>query len=148
MLFLQDLRIAARSLLRAPAFTALATGVLGLGLAVVVTMFGVLYTIGYQPPPVSEPESLVGVHVIDRARDSSDDGMTTHYLADLRAAQTSFEDMAGGLTGTVIISGDGAAERYNGGMITGTMFRTLGVEPLLGRGVQPGDDLQIGRAHV
>ena len=45
MQLLQDLRVATRSLLRTPAFTALSTGVLGLGLAVVVTMFGILWGI-------------------------------------------------------------------------------------------------------
>ena len=139
MQFLQDLRVACRSLLRTPAFTALATGVLGLGLAVVVTMFGILYTIAYAPPPFPEPESLVGVHIIDRARDNFEDGTNTHQLADWRAAQTSFEEIGGGLVGTVIISGDGAAERYSGGMVTGTLFDVIGIKPLIGRGVQESD---------
>lgn len=141
MQLLQDLRIAARSLLRAPAFTALATGVLGLGLAVVVTMFGILYTIAYEPPPFPEPRSLVGVHTIDRARGGSNDHASTHELADWRAAQTSFKDMGGGLTGTVIISGDGTAERYDGGLVTGTFFEVLRVKPLLGRAVEASDDV-------
>ncbi len=141
MQFLQDLRVAARSLLRTPAFTALAIGVLGLGLAVVVTMFGILYTIAYAPPPFPEPQSLVGVHIIDKARGSSDDGTSTHQLADWRAAQSSFEEMGGGLIGTVIISGDGSAERYNGGLITGTLFDVIGIEPLIGRTIQPRDDV-------
>ncbi|MCI0434877.1 MAG: ABC transporter permease, partial [Gemmatimonadetes bacterium] len=147
MQFLQDLRIATRSLLRAPAFTALATGVLGLGLAVVVTMFGILYTIAYEAPPFPEPDSLVGVHVIDRARGDSSDATSTHQLADWRAAQTSFEEMGGGLVGTVIISGDGTAERYDGGLVTGTLFDVLRVKPLIGRTVQPGDDV-AGAAPV
>jgi predicted permease len=141
MQFVQDLRVALRSLVRTPAFTVLATGVLGLGLAVVVTMFGILYTIAYEPPPFPEPESLVGVHIVDKARGTSDDGTSTHQLADWRASQTSFEEMAGGLVGTVIISGDGAAERYDGGLITGTLFNVIGIEPLLGRTVQPSDDI-------
>ena len=141
MNILQDIRIACRSLLRAPGFTAIATGVLALGLAVVVTMFGILYTIGYEPPPFPEPESLVGVHIIDRARGDSSDGADTHNLADWRAAQKSFEAMGGGLTGTVIISGDGAAERYDGGMVTGTFFDVLRVKPLIGRAVEARDDV-------
>ena len=141
MQFVQDLRVATRSLLRTPAFTGLATGVLGLGLAVVVTMFGILYTIAYEPPPFPEPRSLVGVHIIDKVRGDSNDGTSTHNLRDWRAAQTSFEEMGGGLIGTVIISGDGAAERYNGGLITGTLFNVIGMRPLIGRTIQPSDDL-------
>ena len=141
MQFIQDLRVATRSLLRAPAFTALATGVLGLGLAVVVTMFGILHTIAYVPPPFPDPRSLVGVHIVDKARGSSDDGTSSHQLADWRAAQTSFEEMGGGLVGTVIISGDGPAERYNGGLVTGTLFDVIGMQPLIGRGIQPRDDV-------
>jgi predicted permease len=141
MQFIQDLRVATRSLLRTPAFTGLATGVLGLGLAVVVTMFGILYTVAYEPPPFPEPRSLVGVHVNDKVRGDSSDGTNTHTLAHWRAEQTSFEDMAGGLIGTVIISGDGTAERYNGGLITGTVFDVIGMKPLIGRTIQPSDDL-------
>ncbi|HSD75545.1 MAG TPA: ABC transporter permease [Steroidobacteraceae bacterium] len=147
MQFIQDLRVAFRSLLRAPAFTGLATGVLGLGLAVVVTMFGILYTIAYEPPPFPRPESLVGVHIIDKARGKSDDGTSTHQLADWRAAQSSFEELGGGLIGTVIISGDGAAERYDGGLITGTLFNVIDIAPLIGRTVQPSDDI-AGAAPV
>jgi predicted permease len=141
MQLIQDVRVALRSLLRAPAFTALATGVLGLGLAVVVTMFGILYTIAYEPPPFPHHESLVGVRIIDTARGKSDGGTSTHNLFEWRAAQTSFEEMGGGLTGTVIISGDHTAERYDGGMITGTLFDVIGIQPLIGRTIQPGDDL-------
>jgi predicted permease len=141
MQLIQDLRVATRSLLRTPAFTALATGVLGLGLAVVVTMFGILYTIAYEPPPFPNPESLVGVRIVDKARGKSEDGTSSHNLAEWRAAQKSFEEMAGGLTGTVIISGDGTAERYDGGLVTGSLFNVIGIRPLIGRTLQPGDDI-------
>ena len=141
MQLLQDLRVATRSLLRTPAFTALSTGVLGLGLAVVVTMFGILYTIAYEPPPFPQPESLVGVRIVDKARGKSEDGTNSHNLADWRASQKSFEEMGGGLTGTVIISGDGTAERYDGGMITGTLLNVIGIQPLIGRTIQPSDDI-------
>ena len=45
MQLINDLRIASRSLLRTPGFTALTTTVLSLGLAVVVTMYGVVHTV-------------------------------------------------------------------------------------------------------
>jgi predicted permease len=141
MNILQDLRVACRSLVRVPGFTALATGVLALGLAVVVTMFGILYTIGYAPPPYPEPESLAGIHVIDRARGDSDDGADLHTMMDWKAARSSFESMGGGLLGTVIISGDGPAERYEGGLVTGDFFGVLRVRPLIGRSIEARDDV-------
>lgn len=139
MNFLQDLRIACRSLLRTPGFTALSTGVLGLGLAVVVTMFGMLYAIGYEPPPLPGSDSLVGVHIINRTRGQNIDSMSTHDLADLRASQTSFEDLVGSYSGTATVRGDGPAERYDGGFVTGEYFKVLGMEPLLGRAIEPRD---------
>lgn len=139
MNFLQDLRIACRSLLRTPAFTALSTGVLGLGLAVVVTMFGLMYAVGYESPPLPEADSLVAVHTINRTRGDSSDSMSTHDLADLRASQTSFEDLVGSYSGTVTVRADGPAERYDGGFVTGEYFQVLRMRPLLGRTIEPRD---------
>ena len=139
MQFTQDLRIAARSLLRAPGFTAITTIVLGLGLAVVVTMFGVMHTIADVPPPVPQPQTLVGIQQIDRVHNSDDVYVGSHALEDWRAAQTKFEDLGGEYVGTAIVSGDGLPARYDGAFVTGAFFTQTRLKPLLGRTIEPRD---------
>ena len=74
MQFIQDLRVAARSLLRvARVHRGQRPGVLGLGLAVVVTMFGVMHTIAeYAPASAGSPRPLVGIQLIDRVHNPID----------------------------------------------------------------------------
>ncbi|HKE43917.1 MAG TPA: ABC transporter permease [Steroidobacteraceae bacterium] len=141
MQFTQDLRIAARSLLRAPGFTALTTTVLSLGLAVVVTMYGVVHTIAYVPPPVPEPDSLVGIQLIDRVHNADDVFVGSHMLEDWRAAQSKFEDLGGQYVGTAIVSGEGMPARYDGGFVTGAFFAQTRLKPMFGRLIEPRDAL-------
>jgi len=141
MKFLHDLRIAVRSLRRAAGFTALTTSVLGLGLAVVVVMFAIMYEVSYEPPPLPNPETMVGIKTINRARNDMDNDLFGHDYTEWRRSQTVFEDMAGEFSGTVIVSGQGPAERYTGGFVTGSFMRLIGIAPMIGRGIEPRDTL-------
>lgn len=132
-MWLQDLRIAIRSLARAPAFTALAAGVLGLGLGVVVLMYGVLNTTMFRDPPVEEVERVVGLRVTDLAYGAVDNDVALPTLEAWRREATSFESLAGYYGGTAIVSGEGVAERYDGGFVRGPYFEVVRQRALLGR---------------
>src|SRR5262245_9902640 len=136
MQLIQDLRIASRSLLRTPGFTALTTIVLGLGLAVVVTMYGVVHTVAELPPPVPEPDSLVGIQLSDRVHDNVEVGIGSHALQDWRAVQTKLEDLGGYYVGTSIVSDGGLPARYDGAFVTGAFFAQARLKPLLGRTIE------------
>ena len=56
--FLDELKAAVTGLARAPAFTALAAGVLGLGLGAVIFMYGVADTLMLKPPPYPNADRL------------------------------------------------------------------------------------------
>src|SRR5262249_45463566 len=56
-----DVRFAARSLQRRPAFTAIATITLGLGIGATTTLFGVVKQVLLTPLPYGHPESLAVV---------------------------------------------------------------------------------------
>jgi putative ABC transport system permease protein len=139
MQFIHDLRVATRSLLRTPGFTALTTSVLGLGLAVVVTMFGVVHAVAQLPPPVPEPESLVGIQLFDRVHNNDQMGVGSHALEDWRAAQSKLEDLGGYYVGTAIVSGEGLPARYDGAFVTGAFFAQTRLKPLLGRTIDARD---------
>ena len=56
--FIDELKSAVTGLGRAPAFTALASGVLGLGLGAVIFMYGVADTLMLKPPPYPNADRL------------------------------------------------------------------------------------------
>ena len=141
MSLIADLRIAARSLARTPGFTALATLVLALGLAVVVVMFAILWQVSYEPPPLPKIDTLVGIKTMDRRENDFDEAATGHDFEEWRRSATVFTDMAGVYDGTVTMSGEGPAERYQGAFVTGKYFEVMGVGPMLGRALEPRDSL-------
>lgn len=144
MTALAELRVAVRSLARAPTFTALAVGVLGLGVAVVVVMYGTYRTI-WSPPTLEGVDRLAQIAVHDVPHGWLDESFTLPDLARWRREQSSFEDLAACYQGTVILRGDGAAEREPGGIVTGPFFELSRERPLVGR-LLTADDAQPGAA--
>jgi len=63
--FLEEVKGAVAGLARAPAFTGLAAGVLGLGLAAVIFMYGVADTLMLKPPPYPNADRLYTIVTID-----------------------------------------------------------------------------------
>ena len=63
--FIDELKSAITGLGRAPGFTALASGVLGLGLGAVIFMYGVADTLMLKPPPYPNADRLYTIVVID-----------------------------------------------------------------------------------
>ena len=59
---LQDLRLAGRMLIKAPAFTALVVVILGLGIGVNTAIFSIVYAVALKPLPFADPSRLVAVH--------------------------------------------------------------------------------------
>lgn len=141
MSFAQDLRVASRSLARTPGFTALSTTVLALGLAVVVMMFAILWEVSYEPPPIPDPDTMVGIRTIDRAQNDFDNDVSSHDFVEWQRSQTVFAGIAGFYDGTVTVSGEGPAERYSGGFVSGKFFELFGLPPLIGRGIEERDTL-------
>jgi putative ABC transport system permease protein len=137
--FLDELRAAVNGLARAPAFTALAVGVLGLGLGAVIFMYTVADTMMLKPAPYPNSERLYNVGVYLAQDDHYHDGMVREDYLRLRDVQTQFESMGAIYVGTAYLTGDGQAERYDGGFADGDIFDVVGVKPILGRAIEPGD---------
>lgn len=147
MSFLGDLRIALRTLLRAPGFFALATSVLALGIAVVVVMFGTLrVTLG--PPPVEGAERVVSLTEENAALNEHERWIPLQDLQAWAREQRSFEGIAGFSweAGSLRI-GEGGVERCPSARVTGPFFELLRVRPLLGR-VLTADDARPGASPV
>jgi predicted permease len=126
----RDLAYAARSLIKAPAFTTVAVLTLALGIGATSVTFGVVHAVLIRPLPFTQPDRLV------TTRGSLAD------LRDLRAASTSFEDMAFWASNQFNLRLDGDAQQVLGGQVTTNLLPLLGVQSFLGRGFAPGDDRQ------
>jgi predicted permease len=146
--FIEEVKAAVVGLSRAPAFTALAAGVLGLGLGLVIFMYGVADTLMFKPPPFPNAERLYTIATIDgQTAGDYDDAMFPLDYLKIREATTQFEAMGSIYQGTTYLTGDGQAERYDGGFADGYIFDVIGVAPELGRTILPRDTIE-GAAPV
>jgi macrolide transport system ATP-binding/permease protein len=134
----QDLRFAVRQLRRNPGLAVTATLVLALGIGASTAIFGFVDAILIEPLPYAHPNQLVDVNEssssIPRSNLSRDD-----YDDWKRLNRTlSSLDIYGG-TGFLLRLGS-VSEPIPAARVSDGFFRTLGVEPLLGRGFLPGED--------
>ena len=87
-----ELKAAITGLARAPAFTALAAGVLGLGLGAVTFMYGVADTLMLKPAPYPNAGRIYAIVTIDGQEPGDyDDSMKPMDYEKVREAQTQFE---------------------------------------------------------
>ncbi len=147
MSFLADARVAVRTLLRAPGFFAMASGVLALGIAAVVVMFGFL-RVTTTPPALDRVDRVFSLLVRDVRRGDPERPVALHDLEDWSREQKSFESVAGVGIETISFRRQGAtAERYVAARVTGPFFSLLRVQPLLGRNLVA-EDARPGAAPV
>ncbi len=147
--FLDELKAAVTGLGRAPAFTALAAGVLGLGLGAVIFMYGVADTLMLKPPPYPGADRIYTIVTIGgQAPDDFDNSLLPRdYLKVRDAVSDRFEALGTIYIGTTYLTGDGQAERYDGAFADGHIFEVTGVAPELGRTILPRDTAE-GAAPV
>src|SRR5688572_29083205 len=140
--FLDELKAAIAGLARAPAFTAVAVSVLGLGLASVIFMYGVANTLMLKPAPYPNADRIYAIATVDSQPGDFDNWMEPMDYEKVRETQTQFEALGSIYVGTAYLTGDGLAERYNGGFADGYVFDVAGVAPQLGRTIEPRDTLE------
>lgn len=128
---LQDLRYAARSLRKNPAFSLTAVATLMLGIGASAAMFTVVRGVLLKSLPFPDAERLVAIGEVSPA------GPVTavpylNYL-DWRAEQRVFSDMSARLPGGGVINAAGQPERVFGRFVSASFFPTMRVSPQLGR---------------
>lgn len=144
----QDVRFAARTLIKSPGFTLVAVLTLALGIGLNAAIFSVVNGILLEPLAFPQPERLVRISQIERANGTATPGVVSAMnLDDWRAQRRAFDDIGGffyreGMSGTDL-TGEGEPQRVASAFITPGFWRTLGVAPLLGR-VQRDDEMVRG----
>ena len=138
---LADLRQAIRSLRRRPAFALAAILTVALGVGANTAIYRVIYAVLLRPLPFRDPQRLVqlweSTPVLPQLQatvpDFEDWRNQSHSFAQM-AAYT-FQEM-----NRITLIGQGQPEVVQATSATANLFPTMGIRPLLGRGLSAGDE--------
>jgi putative ABC transport system permease protein len=139
------MRYALRSLIKSPAFTAVALMALILGIGTNTIVFSIVDAVLLRPLPYDHPERLLFVSENRRGRQP----ISVSY-ADFRDWQSqalSIESMAARRGETFTLLGKDEPEQIEGSEVTSQLFPLLGVRPAVGRTFLPDED-RPGAARV
>jgi len=144
----QELRHALRGLLRAPGFAAAALGILAVTIGANVAVYSIVDGLLLRPFPFGPgSDRIVTVHAVHPTQVAEWDDREMSWL-DIEDVRRESRTLLGvsAYTGRSfnLSSGDGAAERVRGGSITPGLFRTLGVDPVLGRHFEEAEAAAMG----
>ena len=139
-MLLADLRYAARTLRKAPVFTAATVLTMALTIGANTAIFSVVNSVLIRPMPFAAPERLMQVaEKNDRLNLSNFAASILNYLS-WKEQTRSFEMLGAVGGGSYALTGRGDPEQLNGATITPLLMPLLGIKPVLGRGFQDGDD--------
>jgi putative ABC transport system permease protein len=141
----QDLNYAVRSCRRSPVFVLVALLSLTLGIGATSAIFSVIYGVLISPYPYAKPGEIWAPQV--RALDGR--GGHAYSLDELRSLTEvpGFSDVMATSMETVLMTGEFAPESFGGVLLSGNAFNFLGVPPVAGRTIQPGDVRPDGQAE-
>jgi predicted permease len=134
----QDFRFAIRQLRKNPIFAVTAVFTLALGLCATIAIYAFVDAALIRPLPYSNPSRLVGVFetvaMFPRSNLSYAD-----YL-DWKRLNRVFSSLAAYRGGGFTLTMPAGAQRAPGARVSADFFRTLGVDPVLGRDFVSGED--------
>ncbi len=139
----RDLRIAVRRFIRRPAFTVIAAASLAIGIGANTAIFSLVNAIIIRDLPFDQSEELVDVY-----RSVAGFSHATFSYPDLLDLQRETRDVFSGVAGSrlafVQTDVDGGVEGLAAELVTGNFFPLTGVDALVGRTLQPEDDVSPG----
>jgi putative ABC transport system permease protein len=136
----QDLRFAARLLLKDVRFTLPAVLALALGIGMNGTMFTIVNAM-IRGLPIDGPERIMSIHARDGAGRWRGFGASYLDFMDFQAATKTFAGLGAFSQSTITLGEDGrAVERASAAYVSANAFQLLGERPILGRDFVPQDD--------
>ncbi len=144
---LQDLRYSLRRLTKSPAFAAVVVLTLALGIGANTAIFSAVNAILLRPLPYQQPEELVTIEHLYPSLDGLEAPVSVPGFLDYQRRGRSFESMSVRAGWAPNLTGVGEPVRLQGAQVTGRFFTTLQVPALIGRTIQPGEDV-AGREYV
>ncbi|HXT64311.1 MAG TPA: ABC transporter permease, partial [Pyrinomonadaceae bacterium] len=144
----QDLRYAARMLVKAPGFTTIAIITLALGIGANTALFSVINATLLQPVPYPDADRMV---LVWQTYGSDPDNINIVSAPNIQDIQKQndvlgpiamFDSAGKGYN----LGGENQPERVGGERVTANFFDVLGVKPLLGRAFFPEEEV-LGKDH-
>ncbi len=154
---MRELRLAFRSLAKTPFVTCIAVLSLALGIGANAAIYSLIDVALLRSLPVQEPERLVNIEVPGPNPGSQscgqaggcDEVLSYPMLRDLEGLESgAVEGVAGHVLFGANLAFDGRTTSGSGAQVTGGYFPLLGVQPALGRLLDPSDDVEIGGHYV
>jgi putative ABC transport system permease protein len=142
--FFQEVRYAARSLVNNAGVTAAAIVCLALGIGATSAIFSVVHAVVLKPLGYREPDRLVRMYT--EFPTFPNGGLRRFWTSppeyyDLSHDLQSWESLDAWVTGGANLAGATDPIRVTSCFVTGGLFQTLGVAPMLGRTITPPDDV-------
>ena len=129
----QDIRYAIRSLLKSPAFTAIAAITLALGIGANTAIFSVINAVLLRPLPYHQPDRLVTMWHLYPGLNAMEAPVSVPGFRDYQAQGEVFERAAVESGWAPNLTGQGEPERLNAMRVSGDFFQVYGVQPAHGR---------------
>ncbi|HEX3131609.1 MAG TPA: ABC transporter permease [Thermoanaerobaculia bacterium] len=137
--FASDLRTAFRSLLRRPAFAAVAVLTLALGIGANSAIFSVVHAVLIRPLPYQDPDRLLWITSVVPAMDL--EALAGADYLDWRDGSRTLDSVAAATWGSSFtLTGGEQPERIQGARVSASFLPTLGVQPARGRNFTPQED--------
>jgi putative ABC transport system permease protein len=139
--FVQDVRFAWRSFLRAPRFTVPALVALALGVGATSAIYSVVHGVMLKPLPYRDPDRIVSIWETNVSRNRLRGIVAPANFIQWRERNRSFEHlgMVGPARLNVVLNGQ--PYEISGMQASADVFGALGVQPALGRVYTPDEDI-------
>ncbi|MGE5099554.1 MAG: ABC transporter permease, partial [Deltaproteobacteria bacterium] len=144
---LQDIRFAVRTLIKNPAFTFAAVLCLALGIGVNATIFSCVRALLLRPFPYRNPDELVAIGEANVKRGWHMNSVSYPNFRSWQAENRTLDNIAIYSGASFNLADGDGAQWVQGGTVSWTMFRTLGVAPALGRDFREEED-RVGAPKV
>ena len=153
--WLQDLKLAARSLRRTPGFTAAAMITLALGIGTNAAIFSLLDAVLWRVLPIAEPHQVYFIGSASAEATADRHAIVRPSLASnypwferIRQRGDVFADVAAYNTRTFKVASESGVEQVTGQYVSGNYHAVIGVPFVLGRGFNREDDRAAGSSLV
>src|SRR5262249_30639236 len=137
---IRDTRFAIRTMIRKPAFTAVAVLIIALGIGANTAIFSLVRAVLMRPLPFADPYRLVMVWEDASWLNFPKNTPAPANYVDWKTRNEVFEDMAAVTQRAFNLTGDGEPEKVYAFGVTASLFSVLGVPPAIGRYSGPDDD--------
>jgi putative ABC transport system permease protein len=142
----RDIGYSLRRLRKSPVFTTIVVLTLALGIGANTAIFTVVNAVLLRGLPYRSPSELISI-IHDYPSLKLEAPISARRFKEYHDQLTSFSAIGVETGFGANLTGTGDPERVPGSRVSGDWFKALGVAPLLGRSIQPDDDVP-GKEHV